>query len=198
MPRCALPDKIVIDPKGNEVNLKDARHWDWPWPMCYIKRSLNAFGPRCRGKDCECGGKGFKFWPPILMEGRGVSRWEAVGPGHSIIYIPALDYKTVKREDLFGTKFRAIEMNKGLPTHGDVFWVEFKENSLIHKYSPSALQTYSPSGYMELDPPYFSWWKWWSDKDPNQPRGPFFRWGYRPDHEDWYYNWGPFLGFKPE
>lgn len=185
MPRCALPDKIVHDPKGNEVNLKDARHWDWPWPMSYFKRAINAFGPRC-----EMGTKGYRAWPPTLVEGYGVARWEYKdGNNHSIIFIPQFANKRIT-DSVYGKTYEAVEKNQG-----DDKWVHV-HLSKGSGYSPSALQRFSMKGYVQLSPWYISQWYKLKTVENGEDYYLFHREGYRPDHNDRYYNWGPMLGLK--
>lgn len=195
--RCALPDKIVTDPKGRKVNLKDAKHWDWPFFLRWIPRSWNATGPRCAGGSCECGGKGYKAWPPKLVEGFGVSRWEST-EAKSIIEIP--DFRNVKiGPDIYGMTFDAVERLKGHPEEGQTHkvtlrWEEtrFTVGQLFLPqglYSPSAIQSFSQRGYMVLDPKYKCWWQ----ESPFQygdeeKEALVLASGERPDHLDVYYN----------
>lgn len=206
MAKCALPSKIIKDNKGNEVNLRDALHYDWPfWPLTKIPRGLNAFGPRCPGKECpECGGKSFRPWPPTLVEGHGIARWEMEGEGHSIIFIPSLVDKTIKAKDVYNRVHDAIECNPGKMNYGNWGRIQLLEGE---GYSPSAIQKFSDSGWMKLSPYYYAEWhvfKRYAPKDApvwvedKEPLAAFYRWAYRPDHNDEYYNWGPYAGLHFE
>lgn len=172
MPKCALPD-----------HLKNLRHTDWPWPLSYLPRSINAFGPRCgRGSD------GYKPWPPRLIKGKGVSRWETSG-AKSIIHIPMLDNATIGPE-IYGRTFRVFENGKEKIVRlewRELTWPFTEEEANI--YFPSTIQSYSPQGYMTMEPWYKSSWN----------QGMYFvRMGYRNDALDIYYNYGPYAGVNFE
>jgi len=182
MPICALPD-----------HLKDKKHNDWCWPFKNIPRGSNAYGPRCPGITCPiCHGKGFRPWPPILIKGFGVSRWEGTGEGHSIIHIAKLDDIFVTGDDVYGNVFDGIEMNPALDP-GHIVRVKLVRGS---GYSPSAIQEFSTHGYEILEPYYVAkWMKWTKTLWPN------YRNGYRPDHNDMYYNYSkivPYAGLHFE
>jgi len=178
MPRCALPE-----------HLKDKRHTDWVWPLSYIKRSFNAFGPRC-----EQGTKGFRPWPPTLVEGYGVSRWEMDGDGHSIIEIPSFSERKIN-EDVYDRVHDAIEKNPGHPGYDKWHRVRLIKGE---GYSPSALQKFSKKGWMKLEPWYIAQWRHIKKVEDDEDLVFFHREGYRPDHQDIYYNWGPMLGLHFE
>jgi len=167
---CALPD-----------NLKGRRHEDWPWPASRIKRGWNAYGPRCIGDQCPiCHGKSRISWPPTFIVGKGVSRWEETGPGHSVLHIKKLDGITVVAEEVYGHIWDGIEMNPGLPNFGKVVRVKLYSTT---GYSPSAIQEFSPRGWMKLDPKFYAEW-YRLGKNHTY----YHRTGFRPDHEDTYYN----------
>lgn len=190
---CALPDQRVKAPDGTMVNLRDATHWDWPfWPLTKIPRAYNARGPRC-GK----GNPGYLPWPPRLVEGHGIARWENSG-ATSILEIPVLADITVKGEDVYGKELLAIERHPGNPEFGKVFmkrldWYEAEwDDTTIH--SPSALQKFSMRGWMRLDPLYTSSWRIKTRREfPGAETGEDSLWWFtrnynRPDHLDVYYN----------
>jgi hypothetical protein len=180
--KCALPD-----------HLKEKKHDDWPFFLRWIPRSANVKGPRC-GK----GSPGYLPWPPLLIEGKGVSRWETDG-ATSIIEIPDLANRTVKGSDVYGQTFSVIERKGGHPQYGQVrditlSWVEGME--IEGQYSPSAVQKFSREGWMKLDPGYSCGWR--QLKKGKEEPVLFWRYGWRPDHLDIYYNFGPFAGLKYE
>jgi hypothetical protein len=201
MPKCALPS-----------HLREKLHNDWPWPLSKLPRSINAFGPRCAGAACECGGKGYRPWPPRLVRGRGVARWENTGAS-SILEIPDLVSREVKAADVYGSTFTAIERNPGHPNFNQAGSVvlSWREAAVIrvtsapagawnfpgliieeNLYSPSTIQEFSPAGWMELEPIFKTWHRDAFGKTPN------YRIGYRPDHLDGYYNNGPYAGLNFE
>jgi hypothetical protein len=165
MPKCALPD-----------HLKDKKHNDWIWPLSYIPRSANAKGPRC-GK----GKPGYLSWPPHLIEGYDVTRWEwsdrLGNHTHGIIN----DFKNKKiNSSIYQSRWDIKDLNTG-KTHKNV--------DLIHAdWWPSIIQEYSEYGWLKLDPTFQCGWRtkpWWKKY--------YWRWGWRPDF-DYYYNWGPYAG----
>jgi hypothetical protein len=200
MPKCALP-----------VSLREKLHNDWPWPLSKLPRAINAFGPRCGGVSCECGGKGLRAWPPRLLRGRGVARWENTGAS-SILEIPDLVKKEIRGPaDVYGGTFTAIERNPGHANFNQTGTVvlawraaavirfggppENDFETLVldqNLYSPSTIQEFSPTGWLELDPFFKAWHKNAFGKTPN------YRIGYRPDHLDGYYNNGPYAGLNFE
>ena len=190
-------------------HLRGRLHNDWAiWPFNKISRGWNAAGPR-PPKDA----KDYMAWPPKLVEGRGISRWETAG-GDSIIHIPALDNCQITGAKFYGRNWLCVEMNPGKPDFmksRDIFfpaWQEahvydtpdpdrpgkFIQHCAPDNYSPSALQKFSKQGYMELEPDYKSWWKVLKKRElPVWPetgddRVMFYRAGNRPDHVDCYYN----------
>ncbi len=187
MPKCALPE-----------HLKERKHEDWIWPLSKINRGANAYGPRC-----EPGSKGYKPWPPKLIEGYGVSRWENNG-AQSIIEIPSFKHENITSA-CYGSIVQAYERNSGNPMFGKLMmvkleWVEVKHTQGVftpQQYSPSAIQSFSPKGFLKMDPSYYSYWKQLDKKD-HWERAIFYRFGNRPDHYDVYYNYGPFFGLKGE
>lgn len=180
MPLCALPD-----------HLKEKKHNDWIWPLSYIPRGANAFGPRC-GK----GNKGYLPWPPKLVEGKGVARWESDG-ATSIIEIPSLANIEIKAKDVYGREFTYIERNVGRPDCGKIGLVtlSWTEGMNIEgQYHPSALQKFSNEGWMRLDPDYYAWWKVLERREPKKDDIVMFhRRGFRVDSLDQFYNFS--LGF---
>lgn len=173
MAKCALPP-----------HLAEKRHSDWIWPMSLIPRAWNAFGPRC-GE----GNEGYKPWPPLFVKGHGVSRWENDGAS-SIVYIPMFDHLTISGADIYGRKFRAIEMAKGnkfYDTEIEVY-LRYEEGMNTGLYSPSALQKFSDSGWMVLEPHYYACWKVLKRIPDGEDIVAFHRRGFRPDHCDIYYN----------
>lgn len=201
---CALPDKEIIR-KGKVVNLREALHDDWLWPFNKIPRAWNARGPRCM-KDTL----GYLPWPPKLVRGKGIARWENAF-AQSILFIPSLADKEIN-ESIYGKTVRAYESRDGHPNYGQEILIKLEWREDIPKsyidtdgrmkykfdetlYSPSALQKYSPSGYMKLNPDYNSQWKiikkreFPLDPDTGEDLVLFRRGGkYRPDHFDVYYN----------
>lgn len=193
MSKCALPK-----------HLQDKIHNDWPWPLSHVSRGFNAAGPRCgAGRD------GYKSWPPKLIKGRGVCRWESSG-AQSIIYIPEFDGVDIDGSIVYGSRVKALEVNPGHANYGTYKMVELNWVESIHsdgsffpqQYSPSAIQYFSKSGHMQLSPNYYSTWRAFDFKDVDGvgrwSKGFFYRWGWRPDHLDVYYNWGPFVGLRGE
>lgn len=184
---CALPD-----------HLKERLHNDWPGPLKELPRSLNARGPRC-GQ----GNPGYLPWPPKLVEGFGVARWETDG-ATSIIEIPALANRYVD-SSIYGQTFEVIERKPGHPNFGQKWmqtltWVEGLHEG---QYSPSALQKFSIKGWIRLSPDYRSSWKILIRREePGKETGEdtvkFSRTGFRPDTLDLYYNFGPMAGLKWE
>lgn len=197
---------------------KPKLHDDWPPLLNRIPRSYNAYGPRCALLDPE----GFRIWPPRLVEGFGVARWEN-SESTSILYIPALENCHVTGKDVYGRMFMATEMNPGNPRFQDSFPIqipEWRPNSVRDQhhvsptgldfwepivtpndYSPSALQKFSKRGFMQLEPYYRSTWNITKKRElPVWPEIgedrllPFFRMGYRPDHVDLYYNRSTLIG----
>ncbi len=52
---------------------------------------------------------------------------------------------------------------------------------------------------MKLSPEYHAWWKVMKrTKDGKTQHAANWRHGWRPDHLDVYYNWGPYAGFNFE
>jgi len=186
-------------------HLRGRKHNDWPWPFKGISRGWNAKGPRAKGTQ------DYLPWPPILVEGKGVSRWETAG-GKSIVHIPGLDHVQVKGSDLYGLDWNGVEMNPGNPRFHEPVQIRLTQRTSnvfdvwdesIDKwvqvcdpdsYSPSALQKFSPKGWMRLSPDYYSQWR--IIKKRELPMWPetgedtviFMRTKYRPDHGDLYYN----------
>jgi len=136
-----------------------------------------------------------------------------LGGSQSIIEIPALARVEVRGEDIYGVEFEAIERNMG-PNFGKVFKVRLQDPREVwgkvqvidtpvagghiqtitpNIYSPSALQKFSRTGYIKMEPSYSSWWKVLKRREePGNVTGEdtvlFYRSGYRPDHLDGYYN----------
>lgn len=172
MPKSALPE-----------HLKDRLHNDWPWPLSYLPRGISAFGPRC-GK----GNPGYKPWPPKLVAGKSVTRWESSG-AESRIIIPELNDVKID-PSIYGKTFKAVDQN-GKELTVTLEWREltwpFSEADRM-MYSPSTIQV-SKKGWLKMEPSFFVQW----DADDY-----FLRYGFRPDHLDEYYNWGPYLGRNTE
>ena len=96
----------------------------------------------------------------------------------------------------------AYEKNPDSPNHDKLIevklnwspakvWDEEEGGKWVQKcspndYHPSALQSYSPKGWMKLKPDYYAWWRR-IDVDKVEPC-PNLRRGYRPDSLDGYYN----------
>ena len=138
---CVLPDKIITR-KGKKVNVKDHVHDDWPWPFNKVPRSMTTRGPRCKGKECECGGEGYMTWPPKLIRGHNVTRWESDG-ADSIIEIHALRDRTVDYDYVYGRSFLVTEWNPGNKNFGKKGWItiDWKEGMNVPgQYHPSAVQ----------------------------------------------------------
>jgi hypothetical protein len=155
-------------------------------------------------------------WPPRLVEGKGVSRWELAGGG-SVIWIPALDTRRVKYEDVYGKKWDVVEMNPGDERFGklrEVYIPHWEEATytegvamLPNNYSPSALQKFSKEGFLKMSPSYTA--HWWRNKNAVEGRPlmdvvrqdrsvVFVRHSWRPDHLQFYFNFGPYAGLRWE
>lgn len=188
--QCALPD-----------HLKDKKHDDWLPGLRWIPRAWNVKGPRCWVES-----SGYKAWPPKLIEGKGVVRWETEF-AESRVYIPILSHAYVNR-DIYGTRFRAYEEDTG-----EEKWVTIEDKTLTWReieegkrtYSPSAVQKYSLEGWMKLDCGYKARWNMLVQKEFVGKRHPdnedfvfFYRRGWRPDHLDVYYNKGFYVGLHWE
>jgi hypothetical protein len=174
MPKEALPEK-----------LREKRHNDWIFPLSLIPRGWNAFGPRC-GK----GNPGYLPWPPRIIQGKSVTRWESTG-AKSIILIPELEGVRID-SSIYGRTVEAIETNgperkfKVKLEWRELIWPFSEEDEAM--YSPSTIQI-SPKGWLKMEPSFFVQWD----------AGDYFcRWGDRPDHLDKYYNRGPYLGRNTE
>lgn len=181
------------------IHLRGKLHNDWPFPFNGIPRGWNAKGPR-EPKDS----KDYLPWPPKLVQGKGVARWESAR-ADSIILIPEFVTATID-QSIYGKEYKAIEMNPGRPDFQKekivrLDWEEAKvwdsngtQNVQPDNYSPSALQKFSPKGWMKLEPFYHSEWRVLKKRElPVWPETGddkvlFFRRGNRPDHADSYYN----------
>ena len=148
------------------------------------------------------GSRGYRRWPPRLIKGKGVARWEAkFKKYHSIILIPSFVDITIG-PDVYNKEWDAIEKNHGAPDFNKPIKVKLFKGSEEGVYSPSALQRFSKKGWMKLDPWYVAQWYLVKQKGEELGMGPeedyfaFHRQGYRPDHVDSYYNVGPMLGLK--
>lgn len=179
MPKCALPD-----------HLKEKSHNDWPWPFSKIDRAFSAYGPRC-----PIGSSGYKSWPPKLIKGKGIVRWEN-NFANSIIYIPALEGKEITGDDVYGKEFEAFETKELKPIKVKLDWRELTWDEIqsgVQLYFPSALQKYSMEGYLKMSPWYYSQWKIlkqreFTEKSDGEDTVLFLRMGYRNDALDLYYN----------
>lgn len=170
---------------------KPKLHNDWPWPLAKLPRSINAFGPRC---PVESGA--YRPWPPRLVKGFGVTRWESNGAA-SILEVPAFAGRWITAAEVYGKTWPCIERNPGHPDYGQqgtaalsfhaMPWSEIETGALA--YSPSALQEFGPKSWLRMGPFYVAEYR---------PGRYFYRVGFRPDHLDVYYNWGPFLGVNVE
>lgn len=185
---CALTDDLIDSRDGIGTP-----HDDWPPGLQWIPRSWNARGPRC-GK----GKPGYMTWPPRLIEGYGVSRWETDG-SRSIIEIPILNDKRVDSEYIYGRKFFAIERKKNHPNEGKEFYVKLdwtEGMDVPGQYHPSALQRFSDRGYMVCDPSYRAYWYLIERRLGQEDLFWFLRTGWRMDSLGIYYNRGPMFGRK--
>lgn len=190
-------------------------HTDWPWPLSGIPRSWNARGPRA-GQ----GNPGYLPWPPRLIKGRGACRWETAG-ATSILQIPDL-FREMTADQVYGKKWLCVERKEDHPDFGQtgnvmLDWHEahvMEAKSALdgsiqtfvtpNEYSPSAIQSFSPRGYLKLSPAYHSEWKAlsWEENGYEWDGGLFNRRDTRPDHLDVYYNTSPlkigFVGLRAE
>lgn len=173
-------------------------HTDWPWLANKIPRSWNARGPRAKLDS-----PGYAEWPPKLVEGFDVTRFENAGAS-SILWIPGLARRHVSANDIYGKTHRVTEMNPGHPEFmkdreytfpawrpsavwevptGEVDqWGVPVLRTVVspNDYSPSALQKFSMgSGFMNLDPKYTLRWKVLSKRE-----WPWKADGMGPDGED--------------
>ena len=125
MPKSALPD-----------HLKERKHNDWIFPLSLLSRGVNAFGPRC-GK----GNSGYKPWPPKIVEGKSVTRWETSG-ADSIVIIPSLEDVKIDAS-VYGKVYKAIDERTGAELKILLEWREiewpFSEKDK-RMYSPSTIQ----------------------------------------------------------
>ena len=182
--------KLALPP-----HLQNKKHNDWPWPFSNLYRGYNAYGSRCPEGTNHC-----RIWPPRLVKGYGVARWETTG-AESIIEIPALKFATVDAS-IYGKTVFAYERNEGNPNFNKLIQVKIKweranvwdqkigdkwvQRCLPNDYHPSALQKFSPKGWMKLNPEYHAWWRR-LDEEKEEPALNFRR-GFRPDSLDAYYN----------
>lgn len=186
---CALPE-----------HLKSKLHTDWTGPLKKIPRSFSARGPRCRLEHPAGTCDGYRPWPPRLVEGEGVARWENTGAS-SILDIPALRNRRVTADDVYGKTWTCIQRNVGHSNFGQtgtvtLNWRELSMDQLAageDEHSPSALQKFSMRGWIKLSPGYTSRWLILVRREiPGAVKGDdtvaFYRSGYRPDHVDIYYN----------
>lgn len=186
---CALPE-----------HLREKKHNDW-FIGKWIPRSWNARGPRCMRNS-----PGYLPWPPRLVEGVGVARWESIG-ADSIIEIPELADRHVLAADVYGHSFVAFERQKNRPNFNESFRLKINWDEVVtydgvtfgpQQYSPSALQKFSTKGWMKLSPDYYSSWNILHRREiPGKETGEdtviFYRKGARPDHLDTYYNLDKFV-----
>lgn len=187
MADCALP-----------LHLRGKTHSDWLL-FKWVSRGFNAKGPRC-----GAGNPGYLSWPPRILGGKGVVRWES-NFAKSRIYIP--DLAGVEANDsIYGKRFMGIEEDSGKELQvklewREQTWEEIERGDLI--YSPSALQKFSNEGVLRLEQGYYSKWKILKQREfPTMNEGEdtvlFFRNGWRPDHLDLYWNKGPAIGLHWE
>lgn len=188
--RCALPDKMIRDPKGNLVNFKDALHWDWPPIVNKIPRAYNAYGPRCPGASCQsCGGRRYLNWPPLIYEGFDATRWEwcdeqtATTGFRKEIFIPDFRRRLITHE-IYQRPWVGIT-----PEGARVSVWLFEEG-----WGPSIIPTTSEHGWLKLGPGFECRWR----TTPSW-RKYYYRSGMRPDYVDMYYNKSRiYLGRNPE
>lgn len=177
--KCALPD-----------HLKEKLHNDWFWIFKKIPRAFSAYGPRCPGHGCtHCGGKRKLPWPPRLVEGFDVTRWEFCDEQTAVdnsrrkeIYIPDFKNRRID-ESIYNQPWTGINQYGGQMT----VWLD-KEG-----WGPSIIPTTSEEGWMKLDPGFQCGWKTtgWNKF--------YWRTGFRPDFVDMYYNKSNFyIGRNPE
>jgi len=202
----ALQGNHTMSDKALPPHMRGRKHNDWFF-FKNTPRGWNAKGPRE-----EKGAKDYAAWPPRLVKGKNVCRWESDG-AQSIIFIPELlTNKEINGRDIYGREWEVIEMN---PSSEDFqkkkkiripYWEESVVTDLKREdgtyeqivapmqYSPSALQKFSKNGWMKLEPDYFSSWKVLKKRElPVWPETGddtvlFMRSGHRPDHVDCYYN----------
>lgn len=169
---CALPD-----------HLKGRLHNDWPPLLNRIPRSFSARGPRCPGQSCECGGKGYLPWPPKLVEGFDVTRWEwcDLEGNRKEVYISNF-YKTRIDKEIYKSQWKTINLETG-----GIITIDLNDN-----WWPSVIPTKSEYGWLKLDPDFYCQWR----TKPSW-RKFYFRYGARPDF-DFYYSMGPYGGRNPE
>ena len=167
MGKCALPEHI-----------KNRKHDDWIFPLSLINRGFNARGPRC-----PIGSKSHEMWPPKLIEGFDVNRWEwsdLTGKNHTHGIIEPFKDKLIT-SSIYQVNWNIQDLNTG-ETHKDVDLIKAG-------WIPSVIQLYSRKGYLKCDPSFSCKW---------DMRHKLFRYywrcGWRADALDMYYNWGPFLG----
>jgi len=177
----------VFDSSALPNHLKNQKHNDWIWPLSYLPRSVNAFGPRA-SKDSPR----YRPWPPRIVEGYGVTRWESSG-ADSIILIPELSGKKIT-DSIYGKSFEATELNGPAPGRKIAVLLEWRElewpfsTKDMAMYMPSTIQK-SRKGYLRTEPYHYVQWR-----DGKY----FFRYGYRCDSLDIYYNFGPYAGRNTE
>ena len=193
MPKCALPDKIVTNKDGEKVNLKDRLHDDWIWPLSKISRGWNAKGPRC-GE----GNPGYKKWPPRLVEGKSVVRWQKSGDKGEIL-IPSFNEKYLTSEFVTDLKVLAVDVDSDSITFMEQAFVN------LNDYIPSTIQKYgSTKGWMKLDCGFQCGWRMIRRREmPGKTKEQtgedlvwYWRFGWRPDILDEYYNYGPYAGLN--
>lgn len=168
----ALPYHLRNWKNTDRVRLHD----DWPPLLNLIPRSWTATGPRAIGKP------GFAPWPPMLVEGRSVTRWENSGSS-SILWISAFEGIKITPKDVYDREHLAMEMNPGHPDFRKsktVYFPPYRQATVVeigtgqrdkwgaeimetivtpNDYSPSALQKFSfGSGYLKLSPLYIAKW----------------------------------------
>lgn len=171
---CALPD-----------HLKNRLHNDWPPLLNKIPRSWNARGPRCKGASCECGGAGFMSWPPKLVKGHDIVRWEwsDLSGKHRSILIEAFIGKTIDA-NVYDREWKAVDV-----ANGQIFSVDL----LKGEWWPSIIPTGSLKGWIELSPWFKASWDFRSRMFRR-----YFRIGNRPDFEQYYNIYAPYAGRNPE
>lgn len=210
------PKSLPFNLRNYKRTGKPKNHDDWFIPIGkLIPRSWNATGPRC-GK----GNPGYEAWPPRLIEGYDVTRWENAG-ATSILFFPGLMKEHVNASSLYGKSYGCIETNSSNPNFRQagiikIDWSEAavedvpvfddQKNPVLDPwgqmtyrtvvtpniYSPSALQKFSGgNGFLKMEPGYTCHWKMITKRYWPWENGPL-----KPDKEDsvWFYR----IGKRPD
>lgn len=170
MPICALPD-----------HLKNKKHNDWPIGLRWIPRGISAKGPRC-----GVGNPGYLPWPPRLIGGFDVTRWEWCNEKGDRREIYIQDFLGITIEQgIYNKTWECLELT--YPVFAKRLTVDLKDG-----WWPSVIPTTSEYGWLKLEPSFECRWR-------TRPswRKFYWRWGARPDF-DMYYNLTPYFGRNPE